>query len=905
MVGFINPVTIGIARQGIKKGLGAFGKYVGRKKAKAKVKTEALKKTKIGEKGLGAFKKTKDFATGKGLSGSGKFIPVRQGVGYSGVRGARDIAQMGFGASIPLEGIRSAAPLFTDEDMTAQNYAGILAAALGAGPGLRMGRAALQRQAPGVGKLLGGRRGEKFEKRYKTDKFGKVVRDKKGKKIPMKDEFDRVIKDKYQLDMDPKTARQDFTRQVGALGIMGATPFVFGGDNEKVTEYPDTLPGEAEKEAEYNKLTTELSGPKEKEAIEVIQKRQGTKAEYSEQQAKDIILQAREQDEANKVKGPKEGQVPDEQAEEQATVSGDEQPPVSDSKLPPEAPGTGADNETNLEINSEQAIKDADNTAKNITNPEITQPNIVNSKSPSDVFLAADVKERDYKGMKTAMTKYSDFIKSEEGKTLNYEKYIKRFKDMTGDDDQAGNIALFKWAMGMMTGRSNQNGLAGFMDIAGTAGLSLGEDLMAINERTREENRALAGSFLAYEQDAQKYLSGLRQTELQQLLGFEEKVLNDTIADEDKVFTRQLQRQQLYLQKMQIMKEIQDRKQDMMKAGKLQTVIINDPKGSRFKIKKKEMGRNDQGNLLVIDEFVDGVPTNRLIKEQEQDNIVAQIETDPTRAGKLYNRLEAANTGLRFTKTVRDIVSSQSGVDLGSRGYFDNVFSNITGLYNDWSNTSDVGLGGKLNNASDDQQVRAMINETYLDMEGLTGKEKEKAQKEYRKLVSGWNKDKERSSAQAKNIINEGLDSKYVPRAIRNKFKGKSVADRQKIVRQLAELRLIENRMKYIVANANKGEDRLTVADVKDAAENTNIFGLWDSESKVAANYAALETQLNTSYDSLANAFIMVGGNEAQLDTHKNTANYINWQAQNNNKNQPKQKADVDTLINRIYKARQ
>jgi len=892
----INPFTIAIARQGIKKGLGAFGKYVGRKKAKAKVKTEALKKTKLGEKGLGAFQKTKDFASGKGLSGSGKFIPVRQGVGYSGVRGARDIAQMGVGASIPLEGIRSAAPLFTDEDMTAQNYAGILAAALGAGPSLRMGRAALQRQAPGVGKLLGGQRGEKFKTRYTTDK--------KGKKVPMKDDFGRVVKDKYQLDMDPKTARQDITRQVGAFGIMGATPFVFGGDNEKVTEYPDTLPGEAEKEAEYNKLTTELSGANEKEAIELIQKRQGTKAEYSEQQAKDIILQAREQDEANKVKGPEEGQVPDEQAEEQATVSGDEQPPVSDSKLPPEAPGTGADNETNLEINSEQAIEDADNTAKNITNPEITKPNIVDSKSPSDVFLAADVKERDYKGMESAMSKYSDFIKSEEGKTLNYKEYIKRFKDMTGDDDQAGNIALFKWAMGMMTGRSNQNGLAGFMDIAGTAGLSLGEDLMAINERTREENRALAGSFLAYEQDAQKYLSGLRQTELQQLLGFEEKVLNDTIADEDRVFDRQLQRQQIYLQKMQIMKEIQDRKQDMMKAGKLQTVIMSDD-GSRFGVRKVELGRNENGNLLVIDEFVDGVPTNRTITEEEQAMIVDNIDVDPVRSGKLYNRLEAINTGLKFTKTVRDIVSSQSGVDLGSRGYFDNVFSNITGLYNDWSNGSDVGLGGKLNNASDDQQVRALINETYLDMEGLTGKERSNAQKEYDRLVSGWNKDKQRSSAQANDIMNKGLDSKYVPRAIRNKFKGKSVADRQKIIRQLAELRLIENRMKYIVANANKGEDRLTVADVKDAAQNTNIFGLWDSESKVAANYAALDEQLNTSYNSLSKAYISVGGNSKQLDEHKNTESYINWQTQKNNKNQPKQKADVDTLIDRIYKARQ
>jgi hypothetical protein len=38
--------------------------------------------------------------------------------------------------------------------------------------------------------------------------------------------------------------------------------------------------------------------------------------------------------------------------------------------------------------------------------------------------------------------------------------------------------------------------------------------------------------------------------------------------------------------------------------------------------------------------------------------------------------------------------------------------------------------------------------------------------------------------------------------------------------------------MKYILANANKAEDRLTVADVKNAEENTQILKWFTSPEK-------------------------------------------------------------------------
>jgi phosphotransacetylase len=55
--------------------------------------------------------------------------------------------------------------------------------------------------------------------------------------------------------------------------------------------------------------------------------------------------------------------------------------------------------------------------------------------------------------------------------------------------------------------------------------------------------------------------------------------------------------------------------------------------------------------------------------------------------------------------------------------------------------------------------------------------------------------------------------------------------DEERIAR--AQLKLIEQRMKYIIANANKGQDRLTVADIKDAEQNTKIFDFLNDPEQI------------------------------------------------------------------------
>jgi hypothetical protein len=84
--------------------------------------------------------------------------------------------------------------------------------------------------------------------------------------------------------------------------------------------------------------------------------------------------------------------------------------------------------------------------------------------------------------------------------------------------------------------------------------------------------------------------------------------------------------------------------------------------------------------------------------------------------------------------------------------------------------------------------------------------------------------------------------------------------DEERIAR--AQLKLIEQRMKYIIANANKGQDRLTVADIKDAEQNTRIFDFLNDPEQIKKNYSAIEKELNSQFKRNAGAYVKNGGSK-------------------------------------------
>jgi len=107
--------------------------------------------------------------------------------------------------------------------------------------------------------------------------------------------------------------------------------------------------------------------------------------------------------------------------------------------------------------------------------------------------------------------------------------------------------------------------------------------------------------------------------------------------------------------------------------------------------------------------------------------------------------------------------------------------------------------------------------------------------------------------------------------------KGWDVSDSQ--LAQLTKAALIENRLKYLVANANKQADRLTRWDITNAEKSTAIlpfinFGTGFTARTVNEKMRALQAEMRASFDRAARQYQQAGGtNDYLLDF--NTMPYI------------------------------
>jgi hypothetical protein len=82
------------------------------------------------------------------------------------------------------------------------------------------------------------------------------------------------------------------------------------------------------------------------------------------------------------------------------------------------------------------------------------------------------------------------------------------------------------------------------------------------------------------------------------------------------------------------------------------------------------------------------------------------------------------------------------------------------------------------------------------------------------------------------------------------------------------KLALIEQRMKYIVANANKSEDRLTQKDIDNAAQRTQIIKYIASPREIRKNYESLKQEFNEKAQSYLLQFKLNGGSEQFIQTN-------------------------------------
>lgn len=367
-------------------------------------------------------------------------------------------------------------------------------------------------------------------------------------------------------------------------------------------------------------------------------------------------------------------------------------------------------------------------------------------------------------------------IKNLEDKNKDNDDFKRQFSSLrnqiqsaTGNGDMT-NLILLKLASGLLTGKTTQRGVGGFLDVLGQATGPTVDTAILLANQQKEFDQSLALALI--KSNAEK-TGGLK-------------------AESKRVYVEEL-----------------------------------NPNDDLFPVVTRLVPQNkDTGALLDVVQTDQGeafVPYTKGGKLKEPD----------TRAKNLSDKsMRDLSVGLEFAQIVTNAPAELLGPGATVRQFMDR-FSGATQSYQ-----SSIGNFDEFQTKSFNEISDAIMNEEQF--KNLSGSSLEKAKEENNKILSQFQKESEKYTAD----LYKALDS----------------GDQERIAR--AQLGLIEQRMKYIVANANKAQDRLTAADVKNAEARTKIFTYFDNPKQIKKNYESLAQEMNSNFRKQARNYVANGGSK-------------------------------------------
>ena len=77
-----------------------------------------------------------------------------------------------------------------------------------------------------------------------------------------------------------------------------------------------------------------------------------------------------------------------------------------------------------------------------------------------------------------------------------FNKFYNEIANLTGGNDQTNNLLLFKFATGLMSGKTGQEGVRGFLDVVGQAGSGVADTALALFTKEQDRRNDLAVAYL-------------------------------------------------------------------------------------------------------------------------------------------------------------------------------------------------------------------------------------------------------------------------------------------------------------------------------------------------------------------------------------------------------------------------
>ena len=386
---------------------------------------------------------------------------------------------------------------------------------------------------------------------------------------------------------------------------------------------------------------------------------------------------------------------------------------------------------------------------------------------------------------------------------LKFLEFRKAISDLTGAQGPDRDLLMMKLASGLMTGKTSEKGLRGFLDVAGQSTGPVVDTAIALNQSQKKFDNDLAVAFLKAEAEQAAAAEG----------------------------------------------------GGMKLAGAQKRFIVQDAANCA------ETGTcNPFGFNVFVGQY---------------DAKTGQIMED---LGNQQYRLATGNpvaitvSETEINKERSAMSSAASAHDMAGwvHSYMDDNLKGAPGLVKlklaDWLSLSNS-MNSQSNKYTEGLDTGQYTNDVLLNLDNLSDEVVQ---------IKDWKGKVIRETTVGNQIRQEYLKEQSqirIDMAEHAKSEGWAVNDEQ--LAQLTKAALLENRLKYIVANANKSQDRLTRWDIENAEKSTEILPFFNLRTgftarTVNAKMSALQAEMQSSFARAAKKYQQVGGTNNYILQFKN-----------------------------------
>jgi hypothetical protein len=470
---------------------------------------------------------------------------------------------------------------------------------------------------------------------------------------------------------------------------------------------------------------------------------------------------------------------------------------------------------------------------------------------PSNFHAIKETIDKNYAATEDRISQLKARLDETQVKT--FEEFKNDFRQMSGYDgnEKQMDYIMLKLGLDLMSGKSYESGTAGFLDILGRAGGTAVDAATEVLKSEKALNEGLALKFMEYEQDMDRYLL----TQDKEIINAQISNLQDknraTLDAYQKQYDAEFTIDEMYYKAL-LNKQETETGVNLGLLDKTLNIQIRNPafyRGVQNFVGKRQ---KDSG-ILFIEHKGQYVPFTSLFGT---DTAYSEFEIDRKARSKAQTKIDYAYAGIKLTQ---DFLQLSKNLEQGNKVAIAEGISKGVGLELAIRNIMGLDLNPaapKQGGSYAENLQNLMGNDFYyganieeLIAENADPEEKAEIRKEYRKEIE------------------DAREGKVLPavfsRLYRSLYSGDQRLQNTEQIRAvkeaLARYQIIQVKMKYIIANANKAEDRLTQKDIDNAAEVTQISKVFEDPDNIKIKYEQLQLDLNVKFNEAMDVLLENG----------------------------------------------